>query len=347
MSSSAHSALASLTANYTDSEPEEGSDQEESGTEEGKDEPGNAEDVSESPVAVADEYNSRDAQSVSSAGDSTSGGSRSKANNALGLVSYHDDLIDDDVVDDFDHNSDSLQDDATGRADDADSSGSALDDGSGKQAAVDLEDISQDNKGLEGDDVLLLESKKVRLPPEPSGKCPSELQDKFTKLYERKVRRGLNINDYIQSNKQFRNPSIYEKLIIRCNIDELGTNYPKHIYDPHIWDESSYYDELAKAQKTEMERREKDRKERTKVEFVSGTVKKTAAAPPPSGPQTEGEQKRKSKWDQKGVMPVFPAVISAPTVQPVVVQPPFTANASGTKGTVINAFGSLPKKSKM
>lgn len=45
-------------------------------------------------------------------------------------------------------------------------------------------------------------------------------------------------------------------------------------------------------------------------------------------------------------MPVFAGTVAAPTVQPVLVQPPFTANASGTKGTVINAFGSLPKKSK-
>lgn len=62
----------------------------------------------------------------------------------------------------------------------------------------------------------------------------------------------------------------------------------------------------------------------------------------------ESEPKRKSKWDQKGVMPVFgTAAVSAPTIQPVLVQPPFTANTSGTKGTVINAFGSLPKKPKM
>ncbi len=47
------------------------------------------------------------------------------------------------------------------------------------------------------------------------------------------------------------------------------------IFDPHEWHESSYYDELAKAQKELMEKREKERKERlTKVDFVSGIVKK-------------------------------------------------------------------------
>jgi hypothetical protein len=55
------------------------------------------------------------------------------------------------------------------------------------------------------------------------------------------------------------------------------------VFDPHEFHESSYYDELAKAQKAEMERREKERKDRTKVEFVSGTVKK------PIAPQQQGK----------------------------------------------------------
>lgn len=35
------------------------------------------------------------------------------------------------------------------------------------------------------------------------------------------------MNYIIQRKKEFRNPSIYEKLIQFCAIDELGTNYPK------------------------------------------------------------------------------------------------------------------------
>ena len=38
--------------------------------------------------------------------------------------------------------------------------------------------------------------------------------------------------------------SIYEKLISYLSIDQLGTNYPKEMYDPHIWEESSYYEAL-------------------------------------------------------------------------------------------------------
>lgn len=81
--------------------------------------------------------------------------------------------------------------------------------------------------------------------------------------------------------------SIYEKLIQFCHIDELGTNYPKDMFDPHGWSEDSYYEALgkwfyyllktawlkltavfiftAKSQKVEMDKLEKAKKERTKV----------------------------------------------------------------------------------
>jgi len=35
--------------------------------------------------------------------------------------------------------------------------------------------------------------------------------------------------------------------------------------------------------------------------------------------------------------------LAAPAIQPPVVQPSFTTSASGTKSTVINAFGSIKK----
>uniref|UniRef100_A0A8C2UDJ5 SAP30 binding protein n=1 Tax=Coturnix japonica TaxID=93934 RepID=A0A8C2UDJ5_COTJA len=106
---------------------------------------------------------------------------------------------------------------------------------------------------------------EIRIPPEPPGRCSNHLQDKIQKLYERKIKEGMDMNYIIQRKKEFRNPSIYEKLIQFCSIDELGTNYPKDMFDPHGWSEDSYYEALAKAQKIEMDKLEKAKKERTKV----------------------------------------------------------------------------------
>ncbi|XP_033646438.1 SAP30-binding protein-like isoform X2 [Asterias rubens] len=115
----------------------------------------------------------------------------------------------------------------------------------------------------------------VRLPPEPSGRCSKHLQDKISSYYKK----GFNLNQ-VQTRKDFRNPSIYDKLISYLRIDELGSNYPSDVYDSHGWDENSYYEALAKAQKEDMARREKEKKERTKVEFKMGMARKTPIGGP-------------------------------------------------------------------
>lgn len=107
-----------------------------------------------------------------------------------------------------------------------------------------------------------------------------------------------------------------------------GTNYPPGIYDPLKWNKDSYYEELAKVQKSEMDKLEKERK--SKIEFLSGTKKH------------DDDKKRKSKWDQPG------GSVSSGSVKPAgIVQPSLTTSATGTKGTVISAFGSLPKKPRL
>ncbi|XP_060883431.1 SAP30-binding protein isoform X2 [Labrus mixtus] len=191
----------------------------------------------------------------------------------------------------------------------------------------------------------------IRIPPEPPGRCSGQLQDKIHKLYERKLHGDFDTNNHIQKKKEFRNPSIYEKLIQFCGIDELGTNYPKDMFDPHGWSEDSYYEGLAKAQKVEMDKLEKAKKERTKIEFVTGTKKgtnpsSTAASTTSSAATAATEaQKRKSKWDS--AIPVTlaqPTLITTSGTLPAVVS--VTTTASGTKTTVISAVGTILKKSK-
>lgn len=180
----------------------------------------------------------------------------------------------------------------------------------------------------------------VQLPPEPNGRCSMELQEKIARLHERMLTSGLDMNSVIQRRKDFRNPSIYEKLIQFCSINEFGTNYSPQIYDPFRWGKESYYEELAKVQKAEMDRREKERKEKTKVEFVVGTAKRNTSTNLISGTD-EDAKRRKSKWDQVGIATSIQTVVRPPGL---VQQSTLTTTATGTKGTVISAFGSLPKK---
>ena len=172
---------------------------------------------------------------------------------------------------------------------------------------------------------------QILIPSEPQEKCAEELQQKIQRLHE-KMKMGSNMTTIIQKRKDFRNPSIYEKLIAYCGIDEMATNYPPDVYDPHVFTEKAFYEELAKRQKDEMEKRERERKDRTKVEFISGTKK---------GQNSDSNEstKKKSKWDLPNPNPTQIGIVRPQIVIPVTV-------ASGTKPTVISAFGTISKKSK-
>lgn len=112
------------------------------------------------------------------------------------------------------------------------------------------------------------------LPPEPTSKPNSKLQEMVSNIVQKMDNNpDYDLNQYIQQKKSFRNPSIYDKLIQFCGINELGTNFPKDIYDVSIYGPDSFYEELAKAQKAEMDKQEKQKKENIKTEIVEGVSK--------------------------------------------------------------------------
>ncbi|XP_072312630.1 SAP30-binding protein isoform X2 [Eucyclogobius newberryi] len=246
---------------------------------------------------------------------------------------------------------------------------SAEEDSAGSNSEMEESDEGRDANDAEvieaetrdPNELVALFSEKVRnmspddilVPPQPPGRCSSQLQEKIHKLYERKFHGDFDTNNHIQKKKEFRNPSIYEKLIQFCSIDELGTNYPKDMFDPHGWSEDSYYEALAKAQKVDMDKLEKAKKERTKIEFVTGTKKGTnassGAAPASSTSSSTSSttatdaQKRRSKWDSATPVPL-PTIITTSATLPAVVS--VTTAASGNKTTIISAVGTILKKTK-
>ena len=50
----------------------------------------------------------------------------------------------------------------------------------------------------------------------------SYVQEKFQDIHRKVKELGYDYNKIIQTKKAFRNPSIYEKLILHCDIDEFG-----------------------------------------------------------------------------------------------------------------------------
>ncbi|EDO37525.1 predicted protein [Nematostella vectensis] len=169
---------------------------------------------------------------------------------------------------------------------------------------------------------------EVHLPPEPVGRCSNSLQDKISNLLEKKYRTNKDWNAAVQKRKDFRNPSIYEKLISYCNIQENGTNYPKELFNPEAWLKEPTYEVLAKQQKEAYEKREKAK--RTHIEFMSGTKK--------TGPASDDAKKRKSKWD------VSSTGVTKTVTPPV---PPGVGIVPGLAKVISEAAATAAKKAKV
>lgn len=142
-----------------------------------------------------------------------------RAKSGLRLVSYHDDtVVSDDDIDDSDSEIEDIDMVTPDR-----------------EAEPDTDMNNENEEPANKPKRDLVTEYGFALPPEPKEKCAPELQEKIANFYKKMRSHGMDMNKVIQGNKKFRNPSIYDKLIIFCGIDELGTNYPPELYDPMQW----------------------------------------------------------------------------------------------------------------
>jgi len=127
--------------------------------------------------------------------------------------------------------------------------------------------------------LLSLPSLEEILPPKPDlSLCSPHLKAKLQKFFALK-KQGKSVNRNLRESHAFKNPDILEKLISFCSIVEIGSNYPREVYDPFGFENSGdFYDELAKEQQLMYERREQERQTRAQLEFVkANNVTSTAS----------------------------------------------------------------------
>jgi hypothetical protein len=77
------------------------------------------------------------------------------------------------------------------------------------------------------------------------------------------------------SNRSFRNPHLYAKLVEFADVDERTTNFPKEIWDPHDVQEEWFADQLAANQKARSEQQESAQSssnKRARIDFTSVTT---------------------------------------------------------------------------
>lgn len=175
----------------------------------------------------------------------------------------------------------------------------------------------------------------VTIPPPTKRRCPEELQRRI-EIYYDKVRQGSDLNKTIQMRKDLRNPSIYEKMISYCSINEMATNYPEELYDatPYLKD-ASYYEELSRLQKEEMEKRVASNSTsasttRDSSSTLSSSLSKVAQS-------TSGAEK-KSKWDSG------PPAGNAAAAVAAALSKVNKLTKAANKPTVVTAFGTINKR---
>ncbi|KAK6109094.1 HCNGP-like family protein [Brugia pahangi] len=122
---------------------------------------------------------------------------------------------------------------------------------------------------------------EIRLPPSPVTKCSAELEARFRGFFEKKAQ-GADLNALIQKRRDFKNPSMYEKLIEKFEVDELGSNFAPSVFDPHGFTKDCFYDQISVLQKEAMEK-------------FNATVEKKTISGTASAKGTEA--KRKSRFE--------------------------------------------------
>jgi hypothetical protein len=61
-----------------------------------------------------------------------------------------------------------------------------------------------------------------------------------------KTEKNMHFNDSLMSNRSFRNPHLYAKLVEFVDINETATNFPKEVWDPFDVKEEWYADRIGK-----------------------------------------------------------------------------------------------------
>ena len=79
------------------------------------------------------------------------------------------------------------------------------------------------------------------------------------------------------SNRAFRNPHLYTKLVEFVDVDERTTNFPKHIWDPTDMKEEWYADRIAEAQKARSEATSASQhsSQRSRIDFTASSSSST------------------------------------------------------------------------
>ncbi|CAD5211131.1 unnamed protein product [Bursaphelenchus xylophilus] len=100
----------------------------------------------------------------------------------------------------------------------------------------------------------------TQLPPEPEGEVDPDVEANFHRFFKYKEQRKCDMNKLLTERKDFKNPSMYEKLKEQFDIDEYGSNFDKRKHEFIQFEDEDYYDALSETQAKITEKEQSRRK---------------------------------------------------------------------------------------
>ncbi|KAJ8503150.1 hypothetical protein ONZ45_g11113 [Pleurotus djamor] len=109
------------------------------------------------------------------------------------------------------------------------------------------------------------------IPPESTEPCNPAIETKLAQFHslKRDPSNPKHFNDSLMSNRSFRNPHLYAKLVEFVDVDERSTNFPKDMWDPDNMQDEWFADKIAEFQKTRSEQQTASSTKRSRIEFSS------------------------------------------------------------------------------
>ncbi|KAF9478963.1 HCNGP-domain-containing protein [Pholiota conissans] len=144
------------------------------------------------------------------------------------------------------------------------------------------------------------------IPAETAEPCDPALRAKLMQFFALKHDpvNPKHFNDSLMSNRSFRNPHLYTKLVEFVDVDERATNFPKDIWDPNDVKPDWFADQIADVQKEQSERQSASQAagKRSHINFSSAKDKEGAPRKSrfqPYGSSTLGKDlssRPKTRW---------------------------------------------------
>lgn len=134
------------------------------------------------------------------------------------------------------------------------------------------------------------------IPPQSNEACDPAIEAKLAQFnaLKRDPHNPKHFNDSLMSNRSFRNPHLYAKLVEFVDVDERTTNFPSDIWNPEDVQDEWFADRIAERQKARSEKQaaSQSSSKRNRIDFAKEAT---------SGlPVREKDVGRKSRFEPYG-----------------------------------------------